>query len=198
MDCSLPGSSIHAISPVGILERVAISYSRGSSWPRDQTCISVSSAFAAGFFTTVPLGNSQFKAWCGLILAKIIGLAHKPLNFNQSSSHYLLFLSFMKKMRWLDDWMDMSSSKRWELMMHREAWRAALHGVTKSWTWLRDWTELNWWEEKTTIPSQKQKGTAKHNRKTKQSKCEPELLPTLFFQKGRLKVVAILSEGLPW
>ena len=45
MDCSLLGSSVHGISQARVLEWVAISYFRGSSWPRDQTCVSCVSWF---------------------------------------------------------------------------------------------------------------------------------------------------------
>ena len=52
-----------------------------------------------------------------------------------------------QRMRWLNgftDSMGMGLGRLWEFVRDREAWLAVIHGVAKSWTWLSDWTELNW------------------------------------------------------
>ena len=61
MDCSPPGSSVHGILQARILEWVANPFPRGSSQPRDWTCISWSSSIAGGFFTIEPLGKPNLK-----------------------------------------------------------------------------------------------------------------------------------------
>ena len=71
------------------------------------------------------------------------------------------------RMRWLDgitDLMDVSLSELWELVMDREAWRAAIPGVAKSRTRLSDWPELNWTESSLHwgIPSHLSEGSPKN------------------------------------
>ena len=65
MDCSLPGSSVHGIFQARILEWVVISFSRGSSQPRDETRVSCNSCIAGRLFTTEPLGKPHLSWYNG-------------------------------------------------------------------------------------------------------------------------------------
>ena len=75
IDCSLPGSSVHEILQARILEWVAISFSRGSSWPRDQTLISL---FVGRFFTSwATRGAKQYPVTSMLASSSLLHFIYK-------------------------------------------------------------------------------------------------------------------------
>ena len=109
VDCSLPGSSLHGILQARILERVTISFSRGSSQPRDRTQVS-------------HIGGRCFNLWA--TREALFKSALKKRKRNHGDERYLFFISFCFSKMFCLSWLN--KIKIWQFYARREVSRSKI------------------------------------------------------------------------
>ena len=139
VDHSQPGSSVHGIFSAAIVEWVAIPFSRDLPNPG---IVPGSPALQADALLSKPPGKHasvQFSS-----VAQLCPTLCDPMNCSRPGLpvHHHLPESTQTHIHGISDLMDVSLSELQDMVMDKEAWHAAIHGVTKNRTRLSDWTEL--------------------------------------------------------